>query len=119
MTGQFVRALGTVYHLNFFRFQDCRKVVASKFFAVNTGSPNGKGQHPLCETDYFRRLGLTCAKSCGALRGSHITAVVKQAKFISHLPTKKKGSEQDEWKFCLNVTKIDKFGAQHRYDVSC
>ncbi|PLW22919.1 hypothetical protein PCASD_12011 [Puccinia coronata f. sp. avenae] len=75
MTGQFVRALGTVYHLNCFRCQDCGKVVASKFFPVDTGSPDGKAQYPLCETDYFRRLGLICAKCGGALRGSYITAL--------------------------------------------
>ncbi|KAI9618934.1 hypothetical protein H4Q26_012191 [Puccinia striiformis f. sp. tritici PST-130] len=75
MTGQFVRALGTVYHLNCFRCQDCGKVVASKFFPVDSGSPDGRTQYPLCETDYFRRLGLICAKCSGALRGSYITAL--------------------------------------------
>ncbi|KAA1094676.1 hypothetical protein PGT21_028070 [Puccinia graminis f. sp. tritici] len=75
MTGQFVRALGTVYHLNCFRCQDCGKVVASKFFPVDSGSPDGRTQYPLCETDYFRRLGLICAKCGGALRGSYITAL--------------------------------------------
>jgi hypothetical protein len=45
--------------------------VAHKFFPVDT--PEGH-RYPLCETDYFRRLGLICA-SCGtALRGSYITA---------------------------------------------
>jgi hypothetical protein len=45
--------------------------VAHKFFPVDT--PEGN-RYPLCETDYFRRLGLVCA-SCGtALRGSYITA---------------------------------------------
>lgn len=75
MTGQFVRALGTVYHLNCFRCQDCGKVVASKFFPVDSSSPDGKPQYPLCETDYFRRLGLICAKCGAALRGSYITAL--------------------------------------------
>ncbi|KAI8451109.1 hypothetical protein BY996DRAFT_6432242 [Phakopsora pachyrhizi] len=74
MTGQFVRALGTVYHLDCFRCQDCGKVVASKFFPVD-GGPDNKSQYPLCETDYFRRLGLICAQCGGALRGSYITAL--------------------------------------------
>lgn len=74
MTGQFVRALGTVYHLDCFRCQDCNKVVASKFFPVDAGL-DGKTQYPLCETDYFRRLGLICGKCGGALRGSYITAL--------------------------------------------
>lgn len=33
---------------------------------------------PLCETDYFRRLDLLCAKCGGALRGSYITALGKK-----------------------------------------
>ncbi|KAH8914282.1 hypothetical protein BT69DRAFT_1118525, partial [Atractiella rhizophila] len=72
MQGQFVRALGTVYHLDCFRCQDCNKVVAAKFFPID--GPEGK-QYPLCETDYFRRLNLLCAKCGGALRGSYITAL--------------------------------------------
>lgn len=87
MQGAFVRALGTVYHLQCFKcmvrhqllsilvplttFQDCGTVVASKFFPID-GS-DGK-QHPLCERDYFRRLNLICAKCGMALRGSYITA---------------------------------------------
>lgn len=95
MTGQFVRALGTVYHLDCFRCmvrlesprvtlrmeidgamfsQDCGKMVASKFFPID--APDGSGrQVPLCETDYFRRLNLLCAKCGQALRGSYITAL--------------------------------------------
>ena len=77
MHGAFVRALGTVYHLQCFKcivstlalgfehlselLQDCGDVVASKFFPID-GS-DGK-QQPLCERDYFRRLNLICAK-CG------------------------------------------------------
>lgn len=93
MQGAFVRALGTVFHLNCFkcmvrRFrslthssfihrsiaQDCGDVVASKFFPIE-GS-EGK-QQPLCERDYFRRLNLICAKCGMALRGSYITACSK------------------------------------------
>lgn len=74
MTGQFVRALGTVYHLDCFRCLDCNKVVAAKFFPIE--SPDGSGrQTPLCETDYFRRLNLLCSKCGAALRGSYITAL--------------------------------------------
>ncbi|KAL8279045.1 hypothetical protein RQP46_008503 [Phenoliferia psychrophenolica] len=74
MTGQFVRALGTVYHLDCFRCQDCHKVVAAKFFPVDAQDGSGR-QFPLCETDYFRRLGLLCTKCGTALRGSYITAL--------------------------------------------
>ncbi|KAL9938241.1 hypothetical protein V8E36_002864 [Tilletia maclaganii] len=103
MTGQFVRALGAVYHLDCFRCQDCGKIVAAKFFpatddmvdsaaasdpqqskaftttagagpAVGSGTGSGK-LFPLCETDYFKRLDLLCAKCGCALRGSYITAL--------------------------------------------
>lgn len=47
--------------------------MASKFFPVD--DENGEGQYPLCETDYFRRLGLLCYQCGGALRGSYITAL--------------------------------------------
>ncbi|KAL4073028.1 hypothetical protein V8B97DRAFT_1869469 [Scleroderma yunnanense] len=75
MQGAFVRALGTVFHLNCFKCLDCGDVVASKFFPIE-GS-DGK-QQPLCERDYFRRLNLICAKCGLALRGSYITACNKK-----------------------------------------
>ncbi|EGU12284.1 LIM domain-containing protein [Rhodotorula toruloides ATCC 204091] len=74
MTGQFVRALGTVYHLDCFRCMDCGKMVAAKFFPIDASDGSGR-QVPLCETDYFRRLNLLCAKCGQALRGSYITAL--------------------------------------------
>ncbi|KAG8690495.1 hypothetical protein FRC11_011190 [Ceratobasidium sp. 423] len=75
MTAQFVRALGTVFHLECFRCKDCNSVVASKFFPVD--GPDGR-QQPLCERDYFKRLNLICAKCDMALRGSYITACDKK-----------------------------------------
>ncbi|KAG8925888.1 hypothetical protein FRC02_009357 [Tulasnella sp. 418] len=75
VSGQFVRALGTMYHLDCFRCQDCNVVVASKFFPIE--GPDGR-QHPLCERDYFGRLNLICAKCGSALRGSYITACNKK-----------------------------------------
>lgn len=92
LTGQFVRALGTTYHLECFKCevsahnvvylcqqnltqleQDCGQIVASKFFPVD--AEDGSGQYPLCETDYFRRLDLICYECGGALRSSYITAL--------------------------------------------
>ncbi|KAK4237858.1 hypothetical protein C8A03DRAFT_15635 [Achaetomium macrosporum] len=73
LTGQFVRALDGTFHLDCFRCRDCGEIVASKFFPAE--DDNGGGQYPLCETDYFRRLGLLCHKCGGALRGSYITAL--------------------------------------------
>ncbi|KAJ7180546.1 LIM domain-containing protein [Mycena filopes] len=75
MQGPFVRALGTVFHLNCFKCMDCGDVVASKFFPIE--GPDAK-QYPLCERDYFRRLNLICAKCGMALRGSYITACNKK-----------------------------------------
>ncbi|KAM0343364.1 hypothetical protein ACHAPU_008685 [Fusarium lateritium] len=73
LTGQFVRALDGTFHLDCFKCQDCGEIVASKFFPAE--DENGRGQYPLCETDYFRRLGLLCYQCGGALRGSYITAL--------------------------------------------
>lgn len=73
LTGQFVRALDGTFHLDCFKCRDCGDIVASKFFPVE--DENGEGQYPLCETDYFRRLGLLCYQCGGALRGSYITAL--------------------------------------------
>ena len=81
--GQFVRAMGKVYHLQCFRCkvslsaldemliaQDCNKVVAQKFFPIEEAD----GMYPLCERDYFARLGLICSNCDQALRSSYITA---------------------------------------------
>ncbi|KFX97555.1 hypothetical protein V495_04306 [Pseudogymnoascus sp. VKM F-4514 (FW-929)] len=76
LTGQFVRALGGTFHLDCFKCKDCGQIVASKFFPVDDES--GQGQYPLCETDYFRRLGLLCHQCGGALRGSYITALERK-----------------------------------------
>ncbi|KAI0008045.1 rho-type GTPase-activating protein [Xylariaceae sp. FL0662B] len=73
LTGQFVRALDETYHLDCFKCRDCGQIVASKFFPADDEETGG--QYPLCETDYFRRLGLLCYQCGGALRGSYITAL--------------------------------------------
>ncbi|ROT37285.1 rho-type GTPase-activating protein [Sodiomyces alkalinus F11] len=73
LTGQFVRALDGTFHLDCFKCRDCGQIVASKFFPADDN--DGEGQYPLCETDYFRRLGLLCFQCGGALRGSYITAL--------------------------------------------
>ncbi|KAK4158139.1 hypothetical protein C8A00DRAFT_28850 [Chaetomidium leptoderma] len=76
LTGQFVRALDGTFHLDCFKCRDCGQIVASKFFPAD--DENGAGQYPLCETDYFRRLGLLCHQCGGALRGSYITALERK-----------------------------------------
>ncbi|KAK7719601.1 Rho-type GTPase activating protein Rga1 [Diaporthe eres] len=76
LTGQFVRALDGTFHLDCFKCRDCGQIVASKFFPAD--DEDGQGQYPLCETDYFRRLGLLCYQCGGALRGSYITALERK-----------------------------------------
>ncbi|XJO73612.1 hypothetical protein BDV3_004567 [Batrachochytrium dendrobatidis] len=69
--GQFVRAVGCHYHLECFRCQECNNIVADKFFPVTTDGTT----KIYCETDYFRRLDLICAKCGLALRGPYINAL--------------------------------------------
>ncbi|KAG6008956.1 hypothetical protein E4U21_003506 [Claviceps maximensis] len=76
LTGQFVRALDGTFHLDCFKCRDCGEIVASKFFPAD--DENGGGPYPLCETDYFRRLGLLCFQCGTALRGSYITALERK-----------------------------------------
>ncbi|KAL9584692.1 MAG: hypothetical protein Q9203_004564 [Teloschistes exilis] len=73
LLGQFVRAMGGMFHLECFMCRDCGQIVASKFFPVD--DEEGNDQYPLCEIDYFRRLDLLCFECGGALRGSYITAL--------------------------------------------
>lgn len=74
ISGHFVRALGSSYHLECFTCADCGKECAAKFFPVE--DPAGSGsQVPLCEHCYFSRLGLLCYRCNDALRGSYITAL--------------------------------------------
>lgn len=92
--GQYVRAMGKIYHLECFKCrvslavvplfvglpidreiseiseQDCNQVVAAKFFPVDDQDDS----YPLCERDYFARLDLICGKCDNALRGAYITA---------------------------------------------
>ncbi|KAG8821185.1 hypothetical protein FRC19_008185 [Serendipita sp. 401] len=75
ITGQYVRAMGTVYHVDCFRCIDCNEIVTAKFFSYTM--PDSK-QIPLCEVDYFKRLDLICAKCRQALRGSYITTSDKK-----------------------------------------
>jgi len=52
-------------------FQDCGEIITSKFFPID--GPEDK-QQQLCERDYFRRIGLLCARCNVVLRGSYVTA---------------------------------------------
>lgn len=73
ISGQFVRALDSAYHIDCFTCADCGKKCSAKFFPVD--SPHDGRRVPLCEYDYFRRLDLLCYACDGPLRGSYITAI--------------------------------------------
>nr|KAJ3422047.1 hypothetical protein HK105_001400 [Polyrhizophydium stewartii] len=63
------RPRGLLQHHN-----DCDQVVADKFFPVTEDGVT----RIYCETDYFRRLDLICAKCGLALRGPYINALNKK-----------------------------------------
>ncbi|KAL0144447.1 hypothetical protein V8B55DRAFT_1486650 [Mucor lusitanicus] len=67
---QLVRALDGAFHPECFTCWDCNTPVASRYLP----HPTELGQ-PLCERDYFRRLGLVCAQCNEALRGTYIIAL--------------------------------------------
>ncbi|KAL7326175.1 Rho-type GTPase activating protein Rga1 [Mucor circinelloides] len=67
---QLVRALDGAFHPECFTCWDCNTPVASRYLP----HPTEIGQ-PLCERDYFRRLGLVCAQCNEALRGTYIIAL--------------------------------------------
>ncbi|KAI9489674.1 hypothetical protein BDB00DRAFT_841957 [Zychaea mexicana] len=70
-----VRALDGTFHPECFTCMDCNAPVAARFFPFTTD----EGQTlPLCERDYFRRLGLVCDKCNEALRGPYIIALDKK-----------------------------------------
>ncbi|PRT52439.1 Rho-type GTPase-activating protein 1 [Wickerhamiella sorbophila] len=77
ISGQFVRALGTAFHLDCFTCGDCGEHCAAKFFPLDIEpiSVDKPLQIPLCERCYFKRLDLLCYRCGDALRGSYITAL--------------------------------------------
>jgi hypothetical protein len=77
INGQFVRAISTHFHIDCFRCQDCNKVVADKFFPVPSKEDPEKSLI-YCETDYFRRLELLCARCHLALRGPYIRVLAQK-----------------------------------------
>lgn len=77
ITGQFVRALSSAFHIECFGCGECGNQCSSKFFPYEivdllTGL---KFQVALCEYDYFKKLDLICFNCNNALRGPYITAL--------------------------------------------
>lgn len=76
ISGQFVRALNSAYHIECFTCFKCGNQCSSKFFPHDVTDRNGNTvQVPLCEYDYFKQLDLICAACDSALRGPYITAL--------------------------------------------
>lgn len=77
ITGQFVRALHSAFHVECFCCNDCGKQCSAKFFPYDiTDSSSGLTyQVALCEYDYFKKLDLICFNCNNALRGPYITAL--------------------------------------------
>ncbi|KAI9256495.1 hypothetical protein BDA99DRAFT_516568 [Phascolomyces articulosus] len=70
-----VRALDGTFHPECFTCMDCNAPVAARFFPFKADD----GQTlPLCERDYFKRLGLVCDNCQEALRGPYIIALDKK-----------------------------------------
>ncbi|KAI9316614.1 hypothetical protein BX666DRAFT_2136106 [Dichotomocladium elegans] len=70
-----VRALEGTFHPECFTCMDCNSPVAAKFFPFET---NDGQTLPLCERDYFKRLGLVCDHCQEPLRGPYIIALDKK-----------------------------------------
>ncbi|GEQ72509.1 hypothetical protein JCM33374_g6196 [Metschnikowia sp. JCM 33374] len=76
INGQFVRALNNAYHIDCFKCYNCGVLCSSKFFPHEVTADDGSVyQVPLCEYDYFKKLGLICFTCDSALRGPYITAL--------------------------------------------
>ncbi|KAI9011911.1 hypothetical protein CLU79DRAFT_829208 [Phycomyces nitens] len=75
LRSQSMGALGKYYHVECFTCTDCDAPVGSNFFPYTAQD----GQtFPLCERDYFEKLGLICVKCHEPLRGSYINALDKK-----------------------------------------
>ncbi|KAI7870235.1 hypothetical protein BDF14DRAFT_1776310 [Spinellus fusiger] len=72
---QMVKAMDESFHPECFTCMDCNALVASQFFPFTTETGE---TFPLCERDYFRRLGLVCETCHEALRGAYIIALDKK-----------------------------------------
>lgn len=76
ITGQFVRALNSAFHVECFCCHECDKQCSAKFFPYDITDASGAvTQVALCEYDYFKKLDLICFNCNNALRGPYITAL--------------------------------------------
>lgn len=110
ITGQFVRALSSAFHIECFRCNDCGNQCSSKFFPYEMlDEPTGiKYQVALCEYDYFKKLNLICFNCNNALRGPYITALGNKY----HL-------EHFKCAVCQVVFESDESYYEHEGDIFC
>ncbi|KAI5954886.1 rga1 [Candida theae] len=108
ITGQFVRALQSAYHVDCFTCHECGKQCSAKFFPFEV-KQNGKStQVALCEYDYFKKLDLICFSCNNALRGPYITALGNKY----HL-------EHFKCSVCQHVFDSDESYFEHENDIFC
>lgn len=110
ITGQFVRALSSAFHIECFRCSECGNQCSSKFFPYEIlDEPTGiKYQVALCEYDYFKKLDLICFNCNNALRGPYITALGNKY----HL-------EHFKCAVCQVVFESDESYYEHEGDIYC
>ncbi|EGV65717.1 RhoGAP-domain-containing protein [Yamadazyma tenuis ATCC 10573] len=110
ITGQFVRALNSSFHVDCFCCNECGKLCSSKFFPYEmTDKSTGlKYQVALCEYDYFKKLDLICLNCDSALRGPYITALGNKY----HL-------EHFKCNVCQKVFESDESYYEHGSNIYC
>lgn len=110
ISGQFVRALNSSFHVDCFCCNECGNQCSSKFFPyeVTDASTGLKYQVALCEYDYFKKLDLICFNCNTALRGPYITALGNKY----HL-------EHFKCNVCQKVFESDESYYEHNSNIYC
>lgn len=108
ITGQFVRALQSAYHVDCFTCHECGKQCSAKFFPFELRQDGKSTQVALCEYDYFKKLELICFSCNNALRGPYITALGNKY----HL-------EHFKCSVCQHVFDSDESYFEHENDIFC
>lgn len=108
ITGQFVRALQSAYHVDCFTCHECGKQCSAKFFPYEIKQDGKSTLVALCEYDYFKKLDLICFSCNNALRGPYITALGNKY----HL-------EHFKCSVCQHVFDSDESYFEHENDIFC
>ncbi|CAK9436503.1 uncharacterized protein LODBEIA_P10610 [Lodderomyces beijingensis] len=109
ITGQFVRALQSAFHVQCFTCHECGVQCSAKFFPQEIVGEDGLPvQVALCEYDYFKKLNLICYSCDSALRGPYITALGNKY----HL-------EHFKCSVCQHVFDADESYYEHENNIFC